>query len=505
MNIATEITPLFLLATLAFLGWGFWRARKRGSVAVWVWLQGSLLLLPWVAFLGLLLFGIYLNFAGFLLLLLLFTGLYIAVGRKTRQLANQELQARREQLANRSDVEESVEEAPNRDSGTESTRDSGTESTATPAVSHRLSAEDLQAIQSIFGIDTFFVTEAIPYGEGAIFKGNLRQDPEVVLPLLSDKLKERLGGRYQLFLVEDPSEKPAVVVLPDEIVNYRASTGAKILAGALLLFSFIATLEVGANLFGFRLLDAPGRWVEALPVSVGILSILLVHEAGHRWMAGKYGVRLSPAFVIPSFGIGTLGSLNRIESPVPNRKALFDIAFAGPAAGGIVSLLVLLVGLLLSGSTGLYVPTDLFRSSILVGTLARLVLGGEFQSEVIAIHPLVAVGWIGLGITALSLLPAGQLDGGRIMQAVYGRKTAARATFFTLIALAVASFSNVLALYWALLILFVAREPERPPQNEISETDGQRDALALLALFLMVMTLLPIAPALAGFLNFPNG
>ncbi|MEN9279066.1 MAG: site-2 protease family protein, partial [Thermostichus sp. DG_1_5_bins_95] len=284
-----------------------------------------------------------------------------------------------------------------------------------------------------------------------------------------------------------------------------ASTGAKILAGALLFFSFLATLEVGANLFGFRLLEAPGRWVEALPVSVGILSILLIHEAGHRWMAGKYGVRLSPAFVIPSFGIGTLGSLNRIESPVPNRKALFDIAFAGPAAGGLLSLLVLGVGLLLSGSGGLYVPTNLFRSSILVGTLARLVLGGEFQSEVIAIHPLVAVGWIGLGITALSLLPAGQLDGGRIVQAVYGRKTAARATFVTLIALAVASISNVLALYWALLILFIAREPERPPQDEISETDGQRDALALLALFLMVMTLLPIAPALAGFLNFPNG
>ncbi|MEN9231947.1 MAG: site-2 protease family protein [Thermostichus sp. DG02_5_bins_236] len=498
MNIATEITPLFLLATLAFLGWGFWRARKRGSVALWVWLQGSLLLLPWVAFLGLLLFGIYLNFAGFLLLLLVFTGLYIAVGRKARQLANQELQARREQLASQRegqpDSSVSLEEAPPEPSiGT------------SEAVPHRLSAEDLQAIQSIFGIDTFFATETIPYGEGAIFKGNLRQDPEVVLPLLMEKLKERVGNRYQLFLVEDPSEKPAVVVLPDEIVNYRASTGAKILAGALLFFSFLATLEVGANLFGFRLLDAPGRWVEALPVSVGILSILLIHEAGHRWMAGKYGVRLSPAFVIPSFGIGTLGSLNRIESPVPNRKVLFDIAFAGPAAGGLLSLLVLGVGLLLSGSGGLYVPTNLFRSSILVGTLARLVLGGEFQSEVIAIHPLVAVGWIGLGITALSLLPAGQLDGGRIVQAVYGRKTAARATFVTLIALAVASLSNVLALYWALLILFIAREPERPPQDEISETDGQRDALALLALFLMVMTLLPIAPALAGFLNFPNG
>lgn len=491
MNIATEITPLFLLGTLAFLGWGFWRARRRGSLAVWVWLQGSLLLLPWVVFLGLLLLGIYLNFAVFLVLLLVFTGLYIAVGRKTRQLAQQELQARREQLAR---LEEQGE-APS----------AGEAPLEAPAVLQRISAEDLQAIQSIFGLDTFFVTETVPYGEGAIFKGNLRQEAEVVVPLLVEKLKEQVGSRYQLFLVEDPAEKPAVVVLPDPIVNYRASVGAQILAGALLVFSFVATLEVGANLLGFRLLDAPGRWVEALPVAAGIFAILLVHETGHRWMAGKYGVRLSPAFVIPSLGIGTLGSLNRIQSPVPSRKALFDIAFAGPAASGILSLLVLLAGLKLSGSEGLYVPTEIFRSSILVGTLARLVLGSQLQAELVPIHPFVAVGWIGLAITALSLLPAGQLDGGRIVQAVYGRKTAARATFITLIALAVAAISNVLALYWALLILFIAREPERPPQDEITETDGQRDALALLALFLMVMTLLPIAPALAGFLNFPNG
>jgi membrane-associated protease RseP (regulator of RpoE activity) len=491
MNIAAEITPLFLLGTLAFLGWGFWRARRRGSLAVWVWLQGSLLLLPWVVFLGLLLLGIYLNFAGFLVLLLVFTGLYIAVGRKTRQLAQQELQARREQLAR---LEEQGE-APS----------AGEAPLEAPAVLQRISAEELQAIQSIFGLDTFFVTETVPYGEGAIFKGNLRQEAEVVVPLLVEKLKEQVGSRYQLFLVEDPAEKPAVVVLPDPIVNYRASVGAQILAGALLVFSFVATLEVGANLLGFRLLDAPGRWVEALPVAAGIFAILLVHETGHRWMAGKYGVRLSPAFVIPSLGIGTLGSLNRIQSPVPSRKALFDIAFAGPAASGILSLLVLLAGLKLSGSEGLYVPTEIFRSSILVGTLARLVLGSQLQAELVPIHPFVAVGWIGLAITALSLLPAGQLDGGRIVQAVYGRKTAARATFITLIALAVAAISNVLALYWALLILFIAREPERPPQDEITETDGQRDALALLALFLMVMTLLPIAPALAGFLNFPNG
>jgi hypothetical protein len=72
----------------------------------------------------------------------------------------------------------------------------------------RISAEDLQAIQSIFGLDTFFVTETVPYGEGAIFKGNLRGEAEVVVPLLLEKAqRSRLGSRYQLFLVEDAVRK----------------------------------------------------------------------------------------------------------------------------------------------------------------------------------------------------------------------------------------------------------------------------------------------------------
>lgn len=91
------------------------------------------------------------------------------------------------------------------------------------------------------------------------------------------------------------------------------------------------------------------------------------------------------------------------------------------------------------------------------------------------------------------------------MQAVYGRKTAGRTTLITLILLGIVALGNVIALYWALLILLLAREPERPPLNELTETNGQRDALALFALFWMIITLLPIAPALAGILNFSVG
>lgn len=184
---------------------------------------------------------------------------------------------------------------------------------------------------------------------------------------------------------------------------------------------------------------------------------------------------------------------------MPSRQVLFDISVAGPAAGGIVSLLMLIVGLLLS-HTGSYfqLPNQFFQGSILVGSLARVVLGSALQAPLVNIHPLVVIGWLGLVITALNLMPAGQLDGGRIVQAIYGRKTAGRATIATLILLAIVSLGNSLAMYWAIVILFLQRDLERPSLDEITEPDDARAALGLLVLFLMIATLLPLTPGLAG-------
>jgi membrane-associated protease RseP (regulator of RpoE activity) len=159
----------------------------------------------------------------------------------------------------------------------------------------------------------------------------------------------------------------------------------------------------------------------------------------------------------------------------------------------------LVIGLLLSHPGSLFqLPSQFFQGSILVGTLARVVLGSALQSPVVDIHPLVVIGWLGLIITALNLMPAGQLDGGRIIQAIYGRKIAGRATIATLAVLALVSLGNSLAMYWAIVIVFLQREQERPSLNEISEPDDARAALGLLALFLMITTLIPLTPALAG-------
>lgn len=492
----TSIISLIVLAAVGILGWGFYRAKPFGKLGILAWLQSVVLITPWLLFFGLFAVGIYINIVGILFLLVASAGLYIWLGNRLRAAGQDAVLRGRatERLAN------STQSA----SQTENTRQAPADTTK-PAQSPLnvdvvpIPDEDLSAIRGIFGIDTFFATETIPYQQGAIFKGNLRGEPETVYERLTGSLQERLGDRYHLFLVENLDAKPVVIVLPSRNDPRATTLPQKILAVVLLVATIATSLETGGLLLGFDFFTNPPRFWECLPIGAGIVTVLATHELGHRLLARRYQVRLSPPFFLPTLQIGAFGAITRFESLVPNRKVLFDVTFAGPAAGGIVSLLMLLVGLLLSAQGSLFqVPAEFFQGSILVGTLARVILGSAVQGPLVDVHPLTVIGWLGLVITALNLMPAGQLDGGRIVQAIYGRKTAGQTTAATLIVLAIASLANPLALYWAIVIVFLQRDLERPSLNELTEPDDARAALGLLVLFLMVVTLLPLTPSLAG-------
>jgi membrane-associated protease RseP (regulator of RpoE activity) len=223
------------------------------------------------------------------------------------------------------------------------------------------------------------------------------------------------------------------------------------------------------------------------------------HELGHWWVARRHQVRLSWPFFLPTWEIGSFGAITRFESILPNRSVLFDISIAGPLCGGLVSITMLIIGLFLSrGEAPIQVPSAIFEGSLLVSALAKTILGESLKEGTITIHPLTIIGWVGLVITALNVMPAGQLDGGRIIQAIYGRKMASRTSFATLIILGLGALFNALALYWAVVILVLQQGQERPSLNDITEPDDSRAALALLMLFIMVITLLPLTPVLAG-------
>lgn len=495
MNIATEnlATVGIVVIALVVLGWGYYRAKPFGKLGILAWLQSVVLMAPWLLFFGLFAAGIYLNLVGILVLIVGSAALYIYLGRKLRAAGQEEVLRQRAAQRLHSQAEESAAQTTGEGETLE-----GKLSPPSPETL-RIPEEDLKKIQGIFGIDTFFATETISYQEGAIFKGNLRGDPDETFDRLSQALHDRLSDRYRLFLVPNPEEKPVVIVLPSSTDPKPATTGQKVLAVILFVATIATTLETAGIFLGFDFFKNLQRFPEVLPISLGIWAVLLSHEIANRVVARMNGVRLTWPFFIPTWQIGSFGAIDRFETLLPNRNVLFDVAFAGPAASGLVSLVMLIAGLLLSHEGSLFqVPSEFFKGSVLVGTLAKAILGPTLQQQVVDLHPLTVIGWLGLVITAINVMPAGQLDGGRIVQAIYGRKIAGRATVATLILLAIASFVNPLALYWAVVIVFLQRGLERPSLNEIKEPDDARAALGLLALFLTIATLFPLTPGLAG-------
>ncbi|MEG3842987.1 site-2 protease family protein [Microcoleus sp. herbarium14] len=505
--IASENTATIalVLVALGILGWGFYRARGFGKLGILAWLQSVALMSPWLLFFGLLAAGIYLNLVAVLLLLVASTGLYIYLGRQLRKAGSDAVPSSRIDAASAKSQRDGF-------STPDSQRPPAKEIVkivTSPATNELeiipVPVEDLKAIKGIFGIDTYFATETIPYQDGVILKGNLRGDPEQVHSRLTASLQERLNDRYRLFLVENQDDKPVVIILPSTNDPQPTTVSQKILAVVLLLATIATSLETAGLLLGFDFFNSPARYLEVMPMAAGIWAVLGSGEIARRVVANRYKVPLSWPFFIPTWQIGSFGSIDRFESLLPNRKVLFDIAFAGPAAGGTVALLMLVTGLLLSHPGSLFqIPAEFFKGSVLVGILAKLVLGSALQQQIVDVHPLVVIGWLGLVITAINLMPAGQLDGGRIVQAIYGRKIASRATLATFVVLAIASLVNQAALYWAIVILILQRNLERPSLNELTEPDDARAALGLLALFLMIVALLPLTPAMAGRLLIGN-
>ncbi|MGK7940814.1 MAG: site-2 protease family protein [Crocosphaera sp.] len=495
LNIS-ETTTIFaiIFVALGLLAWGYNRAKGYGKLGTLAWLQSVSLMAPWLIFFGLFALGIYLNIVGILFLLVASVILYIYLGKRLRA-EGQDVMLQ-EKAAKKIQEEEAKK---NQDSNNNSSPNPDPKNVGDVIP---IPEEDLQLIKGIFSIDTFFATETISYEEGAIFRGNLRGDPDTSYERMTEKLKESFDEKYRLFLVEGTEGKPVVIILPSRDDPQPTTLAQKNLALVLFIATVVTTLEAASILLGFDLFNNWSRYQETIPIGLALWGVFISHEIGHRIIAKRYKVKMSVPFFLPTWQIGSFGAITRFESLLPTRNALFDIAIAGPACGGILSFILLIIGLSLSHPGSLFqVPTQFFQGSILVGSLAKVIIGEPLQNTIVDVHPLTVVGWLGLVITALNLMPAGQLDGGRIIQAIYGRKTARRTTIITLSILGIVTIfspANPIPLYWAIVIIFLQRDLERPSLNELTEPDDTRAGWGLLALFLMLATLIPLSPGLAG-------
>src|SRR5437867_1846041 len=188
--------------------------------------------------------------------------------------------------------------------------------------------------------------------------------------------------------------------------------------------TWVAGAENWQEYAGVPLLSLDAFAYGFVSFTVPLLAILGAHEMGHYLMAKRHGVRASLPFFIPSIPIlGTFGAFISMRDPIPNRKALLEIGISGPLIGFALALPVTLLGLLLS--TASPAPRSLgsgavFYPSLLYGWMQSLF--PQALTDPFRRHPTAFAGWVGMFVTAINLLPAGQLDGGHVARALLGER-----------------------------------------------------------------------------------
>jgi len=235
-----------------------------------------------------------------------------------------------------------------------------------------------------------------------------------------------------------------------------------------------------------------------IPFSFSLMLILMAHEMGHYLCCRYYGVNATLPFFIPAPTlIGTLGAFIRIRSPIRSRAALFDIGIAGPIAGFVVALTVLLFALPLSKAmTPAMAGPDIqlgypliFRLAWYVLPLVQLKTISSHALHSIYFHPTAIAAWVGMFATALNLLPGGQLDGGHIVFSLAPRahKLVSRLTILALIPMALYFWAGWLI--WAVLLRISGMR--HPMVAEWPEVSGVRRWIAVFALVMLILTLAP--------------
>jgi membrane-associated protease RseP (regulator of RpoE activity) len=306
------------------------------------------------------------------------------------------------------------------------------------------------------------------------------------------------------------SEGPPVFVPPAP--SYRLRREPLWRYVILFALTFLSTTQVGGVHYAFfqaafqqlipripiGLLQLHGLWY-----SLSVLAILGCHELGHYFACRYYRVDASRPYFLPMpwLPTGTLGAFISIRTPIPGKRALFDIGIAGPIAGFLVAVPVLLIGMHLSTvvRVPLNVPVDELGEPLLFKAVEWLTFGNIPDGYSVNMHPMAFAAWFGMLATALNLFPMGQLDGGHISYAVLGH----RSTTITLVMVPCLIGLTFISLSWVvwtvltigMLLVFGPRHPR--VFDEDTPLDTSRMWLAAFALLMFILSFppAPIQPA----------
>lgn len=293
------------------------------------------------------------------------------------------------------------------------------------------------------------------------------------------------------------------------------------------LLTILSVMFTGGLSSSGELPNSASGWfnfmLKGLPFAVALLAILVCHEFGH-YLAGRYhntAVTLPFFIPFPLSLFGTMGAFIQLKEPPRNRRILLDIGIAGPLAGLTVAIPVLLLGLYLSPveRIPLHLPIgQIFEGNSILYLFLKLIVKGQLLPQPanyaalnpilywvkyfftgsplpaggldVTLHPIAWAGWAGLLVTALNLIPAGQLDGGHIMYVLLGRRTS-RLLPVILVSLLALGFVWSGWWFWAFLIFLLGRV-HAEPLDQITQLDPKRRLLAIFGVLVFILVFMPV-------------
>ncbi len=334
-----------------------------------------------------------------------------------------------------------------------------------------------------------------------VIEGRLLEAPETAYQKLKDRFAPQ---KLTPVLQEDDAGRVLLMFTDERALSREKPQRFPWLNLGLLIATLITTTWAGAAHQGFDLLKEPQNFGVGLPYSLALLLILGAHELGHYFTARAHGMKVTLPYFIPiPFALGTFGAFIQMKSPTENRRVLFDVGVSGPLAGLIFAIPALFTGLKYSTIVSGSGATDLLHSGVDIGSsmllafIAKLALGEAVtEGHRLILHPLAFAGWLGLLVTALNLLPIGQLDGGHIAHALFGRKKGdaiGQTALFALFLLGLFVWSGFLV--WAIIVFFIAGSKSAPPLNDVSPLDKRRVVIGAIAMILLFLILIPVPHA----------
>ncbi|WP_373540693.1 site-2 protease family protein [Chamaesiphon sp.] len=384
-----------------------------------------------------------------------------------------------------------------------------------------IEAAEEAMLRTCFAWNVFFLDKIEYRPQAVLCRGKLRTDADNAYATIVQNVEELFGDRFFiLFQYSLSTGKPffALVPRPQQTLITRSRRWLDYaVVGMLFVLTLVPTTYFGAALARLPKGSISDILTAGLPYAVSIIFILGLRDFGRYFVAKFYKIDTTLPYFIPlPFFPGTYGCLVQIRSPIPNRKAVFDLGFVASTLGLVVSIPLLFWGLAQSETVPLDLRATLFsfhafdpRFSLLMTLLSKLALGSAFVAQrAIDLDNVAIAAYISLLIITINLMPLRRLDGGYIVHAMFGQKPSAIVSQLSKIVLVIlgfiryraSEFGNTDLLFLAIVVSLIPAIDE-PALNDVSELNTWRDVLGVIILGILILILMPVPPILMQLLD----